>query len=103
MCPYNPDRSVVHAFSSSPFLTEPVLPYGICEMPVLIQMVYIFSYLTIQNTFEARIEKDFPILPHFAFAFGEGFRYRQQWKRIFVGVQLVELESQVHTTSHWKY
>jgi len=61
-------------------------------MPVLIQMVYIFSYLTIQNTFEEGIEKDFPILPHFAFVFDEGFRYRLQWKQIFVGVRLVELE-----------
>ena len=99
MCTYNPDRSVVHAFSSSHFLTKPVLPYGICEMPVLIQMVYIFSYLTIQNTFEEGIEIGFPILPHFAFAFGEGFQYRQRWKRIFVAVRLVGLESQVHTTS----
>jgi len=34
--------------------------------------------------------KRFPILPHFVF--DEGFRYRLQWKRIFVGVRLVELE-----------
>ncbi len=114
MCTYIPDRSVVHAFSSSHFLTKLVLPYGICAMPVLIQILYIFSYLTIQSTFEARIETSF-FQFYFAlllllakalglkqvfsssislcFCFGEGFRCLQRWKRIFVGVLKEDLSS----------